>query len=79
MYDDTQQNWLQFKSERNAVVKLIREKKKEYYENMIDDNKDDPAKMWKTLKEIIRSEPMHSKDKENIDFEILEDINECNM
>ena len=36
VYDDMEQNWLQFKTERNAVVKLIREKKKEYYENMID-------------------------------------------
>jgi len=48
------QNWLQFKLERNAIVKLIRVKIKEYYENMIDFNKDNPTSMWKTLKEIIR-------------------------
>ena len=31
--------------ERNAVVKFIRKKKKEYYKNMIDSNKEDPTKM----------------------------------
>ncbi|XP_011636472.1 uncharacterized protein LOC105426752, partial [Pogonomyrmex barbatus] len=57
VYADTEQSWLQFKINRNAVVKLIRTKKKEYYENMIDFNKENPATMWKTLKEIIRGEP----------------------
>jgi len=42
-----EQNWLQFKTERNAVVKLIREKKKEYYEDMIDSNKENPRKYGK--------------------------------
>lgn len=51
-----EQNWLQFKNERNAIVKLIREKKKEYCENMIESNKENPTKMWKTLKELIRGE-----------------------
>lgn len=79
LFDDTQQKWMQFKSERNKVVKLIKEKKKEYYENMIDCNKNDPTKMWKTLKELIRGEPMHTREIENIDFEILNDMNECNI
>lgn len=43
LYDDREQNWWQFKMERNAVVKLVREKKKKYYENMIDCNKEDPT------------------------------------
>ncbi|KYN00041.1 hypothetical protein ALC62_09196 [Cyphomyrmex costatus] len=54
LYENTDQNWIQFKVERNAVVTLIRKKKKEYYESMIDFNRDDPAAMWKTLKEIVR-------------------------
>jgi len=54
LYDNTEQNWSQYKNERNAVVKLIKEKKKEYYENMIDFNKENLATMWKILKEIIR-------------------------
>jgi len=54
LYDNTKQNWSGYKNERNAVVTLIREKKKEYYES-IDLNKENPATM-KTLKEIIRGE-----------------------
>lgn len=79
LYDDMDENWLQFKIERNAVVKLIRTKKKEYYENMIDHNKGNPTSMWKTLKEIIRGEPTGTKEIENIDFEILDNTEECNI
>ncbi|XP_070158954.1 uncharacterized protein [Polyergus mexicanus] len=57
LYADTEQNWLQCKIERNTVVKLIKTKKKKYYENMINLNKENPTSMWKTLKEIIRGEP----------------------
>jgi len=56
LHDNIEQNWSQYKNERTAVVKLIREKKKEYCENMID-NKKSPTIMWKILKEIIRDEP----------------------
>jgi len=44
LYDNTAQNWSQYKSERNAV-KLIKKKKKEYYENTIDLNKENPTIM----------------------------------
>lgn len=74
-----EQDWVDYKNERNAVVKLIREKKKEYNENMIDQNKSDPVKMWKTLKEVIKGEPMERNIIENIDFEILDNINKCNI
>lgn len=33
-------DWLRFKSERNTVVKLIKVKKKEYYNKMMDQNKE---------------------------------------
>jgi len=79
LYDGIEQNWSQYKIERNAVVKLIREKKKEYYENMIDHSKENPTTMWKTLKEIIRGEPVSIKEGGNIDFEILDDTKECNI
>lgn len=68
--DDTEQNWTQFRYERNIVVRLIKEKKKEYYESMIDCNIGDPAKMWQTLKELIRGEQIGSKDIDNIDFDV---------
>ncbi|KYN08837.1 hypothetical protein ALC57_19058, partial [Trachymyrmex cornetzi] len=57
---DTVQNWLQFKTERNIAVRLIKQKKIEYYESMIDSNKENPKIMWKTLKEIIMGEPTDS-------------------
>jgi len=63
---------LQFKTERNAVVKLIREKKKEYYEDMIDSNKENPMK-------LSRGKPRGTKDIDNIDFEVVDDINGCNI
>lgn len=77
LYDSTEQNWQQFKIERNAVVNLIRTKKKEYYENMIDHNSSNPTAMWKSLKEIIRGGPIGTKVVENIDFEILDNNIKC--
>lgn len=79
IYNGTEQDWMQFKMERNVVVKLIRVKKKEYYENMIDLNKHDPTLMWKTLKEIVRGEPVSTKEIKDIDFEILGNTEECNI
>jgi len=68
LYDNIGQNWSQYKSERNAVVKLIREKKKEYHENMIDFNKENSTTMWKTLKEIIRGECSRYKESRKYRF-----------
>lgn len=79
LYDDSEHSWSQFKIERNAVVKLIRTKKKEYYENMIDLNKGNHITMWKTLKEIIRGETVGTREVEDIDFEILGNTTECNI
>lgn len=61
------------------MVKIIRDKNKKYYENMIDSNKNNPTIMWKTLKEIIRGELAGIKETESIDFEILGDTEECNI
>lgn len=72
-------DWMQFKIDRNAAVKLFRKKKKEYYENMIDSYKSDPTIMWKTLKELIRGETTSAREINNVDFEILENIEECNI
>ncbi|XP_076298596.1 uncharacterized protein LOC143217836 [Lasioglossum baleicum] len=38
-----------------------------------------PTTMWKTLKEIIKGEPIGAKDVENIDFEILDNNMECGL
>lgn len=42
IYTRTEQDWKHFKIERNAVLKLIKSRKKEYYELMIDNNRNDP-------------------------------------
>lgn len=77
--EKTECSWVQYKTERNAVVKLIREKKKEYYETMIDNNRDDPTNMWKVLKELVKGEPTGAKEINNIDFEILDKTIECSL
>jgi len=46
---------------------------------MIDLNKENPVTMWKTLKEIIRGEPIGIREVENIEFEIIGDIDKCNI
>lgn len=61
------------------VVKLIRNKKKEYYEIMIDNNKNDPVMMWKTLKGVLRGEKAGAKEINNVDFEMLRNTGECNF
>lgn len=44
-----------------------------------DDNKNDYTKMQKILKEVIKGETIGSNVMENIDFEILEIVKECNI
>jgi len=53
-------------------VKLIKVKRKEYYENIINRNKGNPTAIWKTLKGIIRDEPRSNREKEDINFESLD-------
>lgn len=77
--ENTEYSWVQYKTERNAVVKIIREKKKEYYEAMIDNNRDDPTNMWKVLKELVKGKPTGAKEINNIDFEILDKRIECSL
>lgn len=69
VYTGSEQDWQQYKIERNAVVKLIKYKKKQYYENMIDANKTDSKRMWKTLKEVLKGEVLDVKVIDRIDFE----------
>lgn len=77
--ENTECSWIQYKAERNVVVKLIREKKKEYYEAMIDNNRYDPTNMWKVLKELVKGKPIGAKDINNIDFEILNKTIDCSL
>lgn len=69
IYTRSEQDWRQYKIERNAVVKLIKDKKKQYYEDRIDANKVDSKRMWKALKEILKGEVLDVKVIDKIDFE----------
>jgi len=55
---------LRYRIERNTIIKLIRVKKKEYYENIIELNKGNPRMMKKNLKRIIRSESGSKQDED---------------
>lgn len=69
---------MQYRVERNIVVKLIRTKKKKYIEDVIDmyNKKAEFIKMWKTLKEVIRGKPTKVGKTDNVKFEILENDGE---
>ena len=44
-----------YKSARNKATKLIREPKRKYFSSAIQNNKEDPKKFWKILKQILPS------------------------
>jgi len=46
---------------------------------MIDCNKNDPVRMWKTLKEVIRGGKAGAKEIYDVDFEILQNIGEYDL
>ncbi|KMQ86032.1 hypothetical protein RF55_15103 [Lasius niger] len=73
------QDWLQYKIERNIVTNLIKYKKKQYYENMIDNNKSDSKSMWKVLKEVVKGETVDMNITDRVDFEGININDEINI
>lgn len=45
--------WSAYTSKRNKVTNMIRLKKREYYEQVIDRNRHNPKKMWKAIKLVV--------------------------
>ena len=45
--------WKIYKKLRNKTTRLIRDTKREFYSKVINENKKDSAKLWKTLKTVI--------------------------
>jgi len=76
---DLDLKWMNYRQQRNTVVGLIRTRKREYYECMIDRNRDNPRIMWKTLKQIIKGCPSESGSWDSIDFEGLEGAGDCSL
>ena len=48
------ENWLSYTNNRNEVVKVLRNEKQSYYENKIDNLKDNPKLMWRMLQKLIK-------------------------
>ncbi len=46
-------HWVKYKELRNKVNKMMKEAKREYYTNKINDSAGDIKNMWKTLKELL--------------------------
>ncbi len=45
--------WETYKKLRNKTTRLIRDTKRDFYSNVINENKKDSTKLWKTLKTVI--------------------------
>lgn len=76
-------DWNNYKKKRNEVVSEIRQQKKLYYKNEIDDCRGDAKVMWKTLKELIKGKEINKKDEISFgdktvtgDYQICEAFNE---
>lgn len=53
--------WGEYKLVRNRLVSAIRKAKKDWYESKIDNVKNDPTKMWKTLKSVVSNSKNNNK------------------
>src|SRR6187551_193375 len=51
-----QDDWHSFRILRNKVVKLIKIKEKEYFNQQINVNKNNSKQLWKTIKNIIKGD-----------------------
>ena len=49
----TEEDWVRFKQQRNFVINLKNRLKKQYFQNLIDENSDNSKKLWKTLNSLI--------------------------
>lgn len=54
-------DWDNFRKQRNYVVSMIREEKRKYYTRKIDGVKTNSYEMWKTLKQIIKTDRRGNK------------------
>ncbi|XP_056646410.1 uncharacterized protein LOC130451424 [Diorhabda sublineata] len=49
------EDWNNYRQQRNKVVSMIRNTKTNYFNDKIDLLKDDPTEMWKTIRKLINS------------------------
>ena len=55
-----EEDWLLFKSSRNAANIALRHSKKEYYINKFSNNKQNPKKAWRTINDVLGRNRKHS-------------------
>ena len=55
-----EEDWLLFKSFRNAANTDLRRSKKEYYTKKFSDNKQNPKKAWRTITDILGRNKKHT-------------------
>ena len=52
--NNSRELWGDYKNKRNGVTNLLKQKKANYYENKIDQNKDNCKEMWRCLKNLVK-------------------------
>lgn len=70
------EDWEEFKRNRNQVVRIVKQAKRDYYAEIIDKSMHDAKKMWKAIKKLIKNE--HNEETSEILFQnkaIKNDLN----
>ena len=44
--------WHDYRSQINAVTRVIRQRKRNYYDEIINENQSNPKKLWKVLNQL---------------------------
>ena len=67
----TNDNWANYKNQRNFCVNLLRKTKRDYFQNLNIQNLSDKGKFWKAIKPYftnkgLNSNKLHLKEKGNL-------------
>ncbi|KAJ8969745.1 hypothetical protein NQ317_009579 [Molorchus minor] len=50
---DNENDWREYRRTRNEVTTLVKLERERYFENVLDNNRNDPKKLWKNLKILL--------------------------
>ena len=56
----TTEQWSAYRTLRNKTTSLIRAAKRDYYSNLVEENKGDSSKLWKSLKSAVSTNTKNS-------------------
>ena len=71
--ENTTEEWIKYKELQNKTTSLIRNAKQDYYSNLIEENKKDSSKLWKTLKSVIATKKMSTVESLETDSGVIQD------